>query len=57
MQMVINCECGWTVKGSDTDEVVDSADKHLRENHPDVVEGLTREAILAMAEEEPTPTG
>lgn len=54
MNLVINCECGWTVSSGDADDVVDRAEQHLRENHPEIAEGLTREDILSMAEEAPS---
>jgi predicted small metal-binding protein len=49
---VLNCECGVSVRGETDDEVVDRALEHLRGQHPDVAATVTREQVLAMAEEE-----
>jgi predicted small metal-binding protein len=54
--MVIKCECGWTVRADESDEVVQRARVHLEENHPDVAAGLSDDDILAMAEEQPSPS-
>ncbi|MDQ4145008.1 MAG: DUF1059 domain-containing protein [Actinomycetota bacterium] len=51
MPKVINCECGYLVRGETDDEVVANAEEHLRLNHPDLVGALSREDMLAMAEE------
>jgi predicted small metal-binding protein len=48
---VINCECGYVVRGETDDEVVAKAEEHMREVHPDLVGKLSRDDILAMAEE------
>jgi predicted small metal-binding protein len=46
MQKVINCPCGFVVKGSSDDEVVSRAQEHARQVHQ---MDLTREQALAMA--------
>lgn len=51
MPKVINCECGYLVRGETDDEVVARAEEHLRQNHPDLLGALSREDMLAMAEE------
>jgi predicted small metal-binding protein len=52
MGKVINCECGETVRASSDDELVRMVEKHVASDHPDLVGKLSREDILAMAEEE-----
>lgn len=52
MTMVMNCECGVTVRGEDEEELVKGAMEHLTELHPDIAENITREQVLAMSEEE-----
>ncbi len=47
----INCVCGAVVKGKDDDELWDKAQAHLRTDHPDLVGKVSREDILAQAEE------
>jgi predicted small metal-binding protein len=47
----INCVCGRVVKGEDDDELWVQAQEHLRTDHPDLVGKVSREDILAQAEE------
>jgi predicted small metal-binding protein len=47
----IECVCGYVVKGEDDDELWARAQDHMRNDHPDLVGKLTREDILAQAEE------
>jgi predicted small metal-binding protein len=47
----IDCVCGCVVKGEDDDELWDKAQEHLRSDHPDLVGKVSREDILAQAEE------
>jgi predicted small metal-binding protein len=49
---ILRCECGVTVRGETDDELVDRAEAHIRQNHPDVAEAVTREQLLSMSEEE-----
>jgi hypothetical protein len=51
MARIINCECGRTVHGETDEEVVANAEAHVREDHPELVGSITREDLLAMAEE------
>jgi predicted small metal-binding protein len=51
MGKLINCECGQVVRGSTDDELVAAASEHVRRDHPELVGKLTRDDILAMAEE------
>lgn len=47
----INCVCGQVVEGEDDDELWDKAQEHLSTDHPDLVGKVSREDILAQAEE------
>jgi predicted small metal-binding protein len=52
MAKVVNCECGYTVRGKDDEELLDNVESHIAEQHPDLVGTVTREDMLSMAEEE-----
>lgn len=47
----INCICGKVVQGDDDDQLWEEAQQHLRIDHPDLAGKVTREDILAQAEE------
>jgi predicted small metal-binding protein len=47
----IDCVCGHVVEGEDDDELWEEAQEHLRTDHPDLVGKVSREDILAQAEE------
>jgi hypothetical protein len=47
----INCVCGKVVEGQDDDELWEEAQAHLATDHPDLVDRVSREDILAQAEE------
>lgn len=51
MSKVINCECGRVVRGETDDELIRNAEEHVNRDHPDLVGKITREDLLAMAEE------
>jgi predicted small metal-binding protein len=51
MAQVINCECGYVVRGETDDELVANAEAHIESDHPDMVGQMSREDLLAMAEE------
>ena len=36
MAKVINCECGYTVRGENDEELLAQAHKHIDEAHPDI---------------------
>jgi predicted small metal-binding protein len=46
MVKVINCDCGFTIRGDTEDELVTNAQAHAREVHD---MDLTREQILSLA--------
>ena len=47
----INCVCGQVVEGEDDDELWAKAQAHVAADHPDLVGKVSREDILARAEE------
>jgi predicted small metal-binding protein len=47
----IDCVCGVVVRGEDDDELWERAQAHLRSDHPELVGKVSREDILAQAEE------
>jgi predicted small metal-binding protein len=51
MAKVINCECGYVVRGDTDDELLARAEAHMREAHPEMAGKVSREDLLAMAEE------
>ena len=51
MSKVINCECGETVLADTDDELVQKVERHVGEAHPELVGKMSREDVLAMAEE------
>jgi predicted small metal-binding protein len=51
MAKVINCECGYVVRGADDDELIRNAEEHIRQDHPDLVGKMSRDDLLALAEE------
>ena len=51
MAKVIKCECGYVARGETDQELLAEADEHIRADHPDLVGRVTREDLLAMAEE------
>jgi predicted small metal-binding protein len=52
----IPCVCGYVVTGEDDDELWENAQEHMREDHPDLAGKVSREDLLAQAEEVPKPT-
>ena len=51
MAKVINCECGYTVRGETDDELLSQARTHIESDHPDMVGQVSDEDLLGMAEE------
>jgi predicted small metal-binding protein len=48
--LIMNCECGEVARGESEDELIAGVERHLAEQHPDLVGKLSRDDILAMAE-------
>jgi hypothetical protein len=49
---VINCECGQAVRAETDDDLVRRVEQHVQGDHPELAGVMSREDILAMAEEE-----
>lgn len=51
MARQIKCECGQVLTGETDDELLENAEQHVNENHPELVGKISREDLLAMAED------
>jgi predicted small metal-binding protein len=51
MTKVINCECGYVARGETEDDVVAEIQDHMREDHPDLFEQVSREDLVGWIEE------
>lgn len=51
MAYVISCDCGYVSRGETEDELVEEANRHIEEVHPDMAGKVSRDDMLAMAEE------
>ena len=51
MAMRITCVCGYVIRGEGDDELWTNAQRHLGADHPELVGTVTREDILAQAEQ------
>jgi len=51
MPKVINCECGETIRAEDQDRLIALVETHVNRDHPELVGKLSRDDIVAMAEE------
>ena len=51
MAKLINCECGRVVRGETDEELLANAEEHVNRDHPELVGKVSREDLLAMAEE------
>jgi hypothetical protein len=45
----LRCPCGELIEAETEDELVEKANEHLREQHPNIAGGYTRDEILFMA--------
>src|SRR3954454_2602013 len=50
MARQITCECGQIVRGETEDELVDLTLEHLRSDHPQLADQITRDEIVALIE-------
>jgi hypothetical protein len=51
MAKVIRCQCGFLGHGETVDEAATVIEAHMREDHPELVGKVTRQDLVAMAEE------
>ena len=52
MAKVIRCQCGFLGRGESVEEAATVIEAHMRTDHPELVGKVTREDLIAMAEEE-----
>ena len=50
MALIMTCECGEVARAETEDELIAAVERHLADQHPDLVGKLSRDDILAMAE-------
>jgi predicted small metal-binding protein len=50
MSRQIKCECGFVARGETDDEVVAQIERHVRSDHPGLVESLSRDEIASWVE-------
>lgn len=51
MAKVIRCQCGFLGRGETVDEAAKAIEAHMRSDHPELVGKVTRDDLIAMAEE------
>ena len=51
MAKQIICQCGFVGRGETADAAAEAIAAHMRSDHPELVEEVTKEDLLAMAEE------
>lgn len=52
MGKLINCECGYVVRGETEEELLANAERHIQAHHPDLVGTISRDDLLGMSEED-----
>jgi len=52
VSQVVNCPCGKSVRADTESELVERVQAHVREDHPEMVDEMTHDKILSMAETE-----
>jgi predicted small metal-binding protein len=50
MSRQIKCECGFVARGETDDEVVTQIEDHIRMDHPELADRLTRDEIAGWVE-------
>jgi predicted small metal-binding protein len=50
MSRQIKCECGFVARGESDTEVVAQIESHIRSDHPELVEALSRDEIASWVE-------
>ena len=51
MAYIINCDCGYVSRGETEDELMKETNRHIAAVHPDMAGKVSRDDLLAMAEE------
>jgi len=49
MALIINCECGYLIRGETEEELVRQARQHIQSNHPAIAASATDQDYLDMA--------
>jgi predicted small metal-binding protein len=52
MAKLINCECGFVARGDTDEEVIDAIRAHMREDHPQLLDQVSRDDLVGWIEEE-----
>jgi predicted small metal-binding protein len=52
MAWVINCDCGYVAKAETQEDLLQDAEQHIQNDHPDMVGKVSREDLLAQAKEQ-----
>jgi predicted small metal-binding protein len=50
MTRQIECECGYVARGESDDQIVDQVHDHIRTDHPELLEAVTRDEIAGWIE-------
>jgi hypothetical protein len=48
---IVNCECGEVIRAETDDDLVEAVTAHVQRDHPELIGKLSRDDIIAMAEE------
>ena len=51
MAKVIRCQCGFMARGEDVEQAASVIEDHMRTDHPELVGKVSRDDLVAMAEE------
>ena len=51
MAKQIACECGFVARGHSEDEVVEQIREHMRSDHPELLDKVSRDDLLGWIEE------
>ncbi len=51
MAKQIICQCGFVGRGETADEAAQVIERHMRSDHPDLVGEVSKDDLMAMAEE------
>jgi predicted small metal-binding protein len=52
MAMFIKCECGFVARGETEEAVIDKIREHMRKDHPNLLDTVSREDLLGWIERE-----
>jgi predicted small metal-binding protein len=51
MAKLINCECGFVARGDSEDDVIAAIRDHMRTDHPDLLDKVSRDELVGWIEE------